>query len=206
MKTNHNQLRTALFAATMLVLLTSGLVRAEIVFDNTSNLTTAAAFSALPMGNQIRLSGTNRIVNEIDIGITRQGYPGTADFQLWFYANDGSGNQPGTLLWNSGLIDNLPLIGSSQIMAFAVPQILVPDTFTWELQISDSRGVNEMAVGQLCSSSSPTVGTYVDAWFGNPGSWGNDHFQRAARVVAIPEPATLLLLGLGAAIVRKRHR
>ena len=178
---------------------TASITQADtIVFDNTSNIgISGAIYSALPMGNQILLSGTNRIISEIDLGVTRQGYPGTADFQLWFYANDGSTGKPGTMLWNSGLTDNLPLTGNPQVVAFPVPQIVVPDTFTWELQISDSKGATQAAVGQL-GANSPTVGSFVNAWFGNPGSWTNDHFQRAARVVAVPEPSTFVLFGMSA--------
>src|SRR5208282_1395828 len=72
----------------------------SIVFDNTQNSNGGLGFTALPYGAEVTLAGTNRVVNEIDLGVSRQGSPGTADFEVSFYANNGVDGQPGTLLWD----------------------------------------------------------------------------------------------------------
>jgi hypothetical protein len=175
-------------------------VSAEIVFDNTSSSRDGVfAGTALPEGNQVTLSGTNRIVTEIDLLVSRQGYPGTADFQLWLYANDAPQGKPGTTIWNSGLIDNVALAGPPQLISFSIPNIVVPDTFTWALQDSDSRGAVLMAVMRPLTTSA-TVGTFNNRWFGGPGQWAkvtNTTYQEVGRIVTVPEPSTIALLGIG---------
>ena len=155
------------------------------------------------------MAGGNRLVSEIDLGVTRQSFPGSADFQLWFYANNGPGGGPGTLLWNSGLLSDVVLSGPVQTLAFSVPLILVPDTFTWESQISNSQG-SVTAVVEQTDASAPTQGTFVKGWFGSAGSWTGEQTQLQARVVAVPEPSLFALLGVGAigllGYARRRRR
>jgi hypothetical protein len=123
--------------------------------------------------------------------VTQQGFAGTADLQAWLYANDGPGGQPGTMLWQSAILDDVPLTGGNDLIAFPVPLVQAPNTFTWTVQISDTSPV---AVG-LPHFHPPTVGSSPDyAWFGGPGSWtklpGPPARDRMVRVTAVPEPAS----------------
>ncbi len=169
----------------------------SIVFDNTQNSNGGLGFTALPYGAEVTLAGTNRVVNEIDLGVSRQGSPGTADFEVSFYANNGVGGQPGTLLWDSGLYENLPLSGPPQTLSFSVPSVVVPNTFTWVAQISNSRGSQQLAVGMV-EATGTTIGGFDTDWFGGPGEWTKDQAQNEARIYAVPEPSTLAILTAGA--------
>jgi hypothetical protein len=180
--------------------------RAELIYDNTTTrLGTSLLFSALQMGDEVQAAGTARLVSELQVGVSQQGTAGTADLRARLYANDGPAGQPGSLLWESALRDDVALTGGIDLIAFPVPLVLVPDTFTWTIQISDARPI---AVG-LPFFHPPTVGSSPDyAWFGGPGSWTRQTVPSPvnlmARVTAVggagavPEPssAALALAGL----------
>lgn len=195
--------------------------RAEIIYDNTTTrLGSSLLFSALQMGDEVQAAGTARLVSELQIGVSQQGTAGTADLRARLYANDGPGGQPGSLLWESALLDDLPLTGGIELIPFPVPLVPVPDTFTWTIQISDARPIG---VG-LPFFNPPTVGSSPDyAWFGGPGSWTRQTVPIPANLMArvtavggagaVPEPraAALALTGLlgmlfAAARVRRANR
>jgi hypothetical protein len=195
--------------------------RAEIIYDNTTTrFGTSLLFSALQIGDEVQAAGTARLVSELQIGVSQQGVAGTADLQARLYANDGPGGQPGSLLWESLVRNDVALTGGIDLITFPVPLVLVPDTFTWTIQISDARPV---AVG-LPFFHPPTVGSSPDyLWFGGPGSWTRQTVPNPANLmarvtaeggpVAIPEPssAALALAGLvggllAAARVRRTRR
>ena len=128
-----------------------------------------------------------------------QNTPGTADFVARLYANNGPSGAPGDLLWQSPLMSHVSLSGGVQLLAFEVPQVLVPDTFTWTLQASDPSPV---AVG-LVNADPPTVGASPSYdWFGSPGNWGKVQYSDwMARVEAVPEPSLFLCAAAGIVIV-----
>jgi hypothetical protein len=178
-----------------------GEARGGIIYDNTTTrFGTSLIFSALQMGDEVRAAGTDRRVSLLQIGVSQQGFAGTADLRARLYANDGTGGQPGSLLWESALLNDVALTGGIDLISFPVPQVLVPDVFTWTLQVSDTRPV---AVG-LPFFNPPTVGSSPDyAWFGGPGSWTRQTTPNPANmmarvtavgdVVAVPEPISVVV-------------
>ena len=182
---------------------------AGVIYDNTTTPLGSTSFTALPIGDEVNAAGSERIVSLLQVGLTQQGFAGTADLQAWLYANDGPNGQPGTLLWQSALMNNVPLTGGNDLVPFPVPLVQVPSTFTWAVQISDT---NPVAVG-LPHFHPPTVGSSPDyAWFGGPGSWtrltGANPTNLMARVTAVPEPASaaVVVSALLAAALSRRSR
>ena len=182
---------------------------AGVIYDNTTTPLGSTSFTALQIGDEVNAAGSERIVSLLQVGVTQQGFAGRADLQAWLYANDGPGGQPGTMLWQSAILNDVPLTGGNDLIAFPVPLVQVPNTFTWTVQISDTTPV---AVG-LPHFHPPTVGSSPDyAWFGGPGSWtrllGPPPRDLMARVTAIPEPATaaIVVTPLFAAALARRFR
>ena len=202
-------LRTIPITALLLCAAALSDAEAGVIYDNTTTPLGSSSFTALQIGDEVNAAGSERIVSLLEIGLTQQGFAGTADLQAWLYANDGPGGQPGTMLWQSALLNNVPLTGGNDLVPFPVPLVQVPDTFTWTVQISDTTPV---AVG-LPHFHPPTVGSSPEhAWFGGPGSWtvlpGPPARDLMARVTAIPEPASaaVMVSALFAAGLGRRSR
>jgi hypothetical protein len=165
------------------------------------------AFTALQIGDEEYAAGDARTVTQLQIGLSMQGYSGTADFVVRLYANNGPSGAPGSLLWQSGLSNNVPLSGAVQLIPFEVPDVLVPDAFTWTVQVSNYEPV---AVG-LVGANPPSIGsspTYT--WFGGPGSWTQltDPQDFMVEVLAVPEPGvgSLFCFCWGVLVLKRRFR
>ena len=178
-------------------------VEGAIIYDNTGAWLGGYGFTALELGDEVHAAGAERLVTRLTVGVSRQNVPGVGDFQARLYANDGTNGQPGTLLWQSALMLNVQLSGGVQLISFDVPQVAVPDTFTWTLE-SHSTGV---AVG-LVNADPPSVGSSPSYdWFGHPGSWGTVQYSDwMARVEAVPEPSSIILLLAGLGLLGTRGR
>jgi hypothetical protein len=200
--------RTIAIAALLLCAAGFSDADAGVIFDNTTTPTGARSFSGLQIGDEVNAAGSDRAVTLLEIGVTQQGVAGTADLQAWLYANDGPSGQPGTQLWQSAILDNVPLTGGNDLIPFPVPLVQVPNTFTWTVRISDTTPI---AVG-VPHFHPPTVGSSNPdyAWFGGPGSWtkltAGNPTNLMARVTAVPEPASLGLLGLAGTCALARRR
>src|SRR5579872_6090814 len=131
--------------------------QADFIYDNTTTTFTGnRSFTALQSGDEVKAGGTDLAVTRLEIGLNSQGQAATlSTFQAFLYANDGAGGAPGTLLWQSALLQSVALTGGNDLIAFAVPDVLVPDTFTWAAQTGAATPV---AAG-LPIFGSPTVGT-----------------------------------------------
>jgi hypothetical protein len=188
---------------------------ADIIFDNTSPGDHGITTTAFPqLGGEVTAApGTARAVTEVDIGYTFQTSPGTADLQAFLYANDGTAGAPGTQLWQSSVMVGVSINSKNVLIAFSVPSVTVPDTFTWASAIT-----NPSVVIGFEPATGATTGTFVQAWVGSPGSWNTlpPVFETEARIfssllqAAAPEPSTAVLLVVGLATVaafkRFRHR
>ena len=166
-----------------------------IIYDNTGPWLGGYGFTALEEGDEVHAGGDARFVTRLTIGVSMQNTPGTADFVARLYANNGPSGAPGDMLWQSPVMSHVSLSGGVQLLAFDVPQVLVPNIFTWTLQAANPSPV---AVG-LVNADPPTVGTSpAYDWFGSPGNWGKVQYSDwMARVEAVPEPAVVLWAAAG---------
>ncbi len=174
---------------------------ADVIYDNTTTFKNAIAFDVAQLGNEVQAAGSARYVDDLQIGVNAQGSPGTANLQAFLYANDGSGGAPGTMLWESALMTAVPITVGNDLISFVVPDVKVPDAFTWTLQISNSQPLAGISV-----FDPPTTGAILHSWFGTPGSWTSDdgagadgHFMAritAASSAAVPEPASIVSLSI----------
>lgn len=175
-------------------------VNAGVIFDNTTTPNGSKSFTALQIGEEVTVTSAAN-VTDLEIGVTQQGVAGTADLQAFLYENNGAGGSPGALLWSSPLKSKVALTGGNDLIAFAVPGIAVPSTFTWTIQISNTSPIS----AGLPAFDPPTVGTIDHGWFGSPGNWGNldgigtsSHFMaRISANPAVPEPACVLPASVG---------
>jgi hypothetical protein len=84
----------------------------------------------------VTLSGTARLVTRIDILLGSNISDATVDVQIKIFSNGGVSGAPGTLLWASAVFYNLNLV-AGQTMIGATPNVAVPDTLTWAVELSD---------------------------------------------------------------------
>ena len=197
-------------AAVLAVALSQTTASAVVIFDNSNTTDNGITTTGAPqLGGEVTAAGTARTVTELDLGFTSQGIPASADIQAFLYANDGVNGAPGTLLWQSAVMSGVNFNSVNTLVAFSVPSIVVPDTFTFTGAITNESGV----VG-FVPESGATVGTFVTPWVGSPAGWSplDPVFEIEARVIAgtatVPEPSTFVLLGIGLAgfVVVKRHQ
>jgi hypothetical protein len=212
-------LKKALFAFAFAA---PGLAGASIVYDNMTwtpgwYWAENPAFTSPTAegGDEVNLAGTDRAVTNIDILFYSLWDPGTADVTVNFYKNDGVGGAPGTSLWSSGTFSGMSHVQGLQTYSFAVPSVVVPNTFTWTVALANRAG----STGDIgpALADPPAVGSSANYfWYRNgSGGWnstgwgGSPVANFGARITAapVPEPASLSVLGLGAiAAIRRRRR
>ena len=186
---------------------------ASIVYDNTAVPATDGSGNQLyyssssEFGDEITLDPTStaRTMNSLTFYYFYDGTsPGSATLRL--YDNSGVGGAPGTLL-DTSPVASLPVPATAGHqgsltwdLSGAVPQVTVPNTFTWTIQFSGLSGTAGLLV-----YGPPTVGSsFNDFWENTAGTWntrlingGAAPGDFAARVTAVPEPGTLALGAMG---------
>src|SRR5205823_186007 len=105
----------------------------ETLYDNTTNASDVLSFTALQSGDEVHLAISQQRVTQLLIGLSQQREAGTTDLQARLYANDGPEGAPGSLLWESQVMDDVRLSGAIELFPFDVPQVKVPDVFTWTI-------------------------------------------------------------------------
>lgn len=207
----------SLLSTLLVVLVLASDADATTIYDNTTGSPTVgvSAPEGFQFGDQITLAGTDRIVTEFDFIVARADPDPTGAGPLgWvrFFANDGAGGDPGTLLYDSGLITFI--LGTNAVTGLSVA---VPDTFTWTISIAQ-RFFYDPIVG-LQMFDPPSIGSSDGGFFwvklspevGSPPFFVKQNIPSGvplnfgARVVAvssppsprpIPEASSSLLFGV----------
>jgi hypothetical protein len=155
-----------------------------------------ASFTPFEIGNQVALAGSNRHLNSIGIVVTPQNQDVVADFKFRFYANDGPGGVPGTLLGESATFEDVHLSGQYHGVGTGVflSDIVLPDVLTWTVEITNATPV---PVGLPHVVPPAAVGQNLAAWHGSSSiGWGrlNDAPLFDAYIFATPEPSSIHLM------------
>jgi hypothetical protein len=190
----------------------------EIVYDNTTNdQNQNLDLAGNEVGDQIILEGTARELIEFTFeywGSTTGDTCFEVDVEgrVRFYLNDGApvdevpgSARPNTVFYDSGsfLVDPTPratLIFTNFLIGATVPLTTeLPDSFTWSIEFS-GLGVEESAGVTIYTP--PTIGNnFTDYWVNDGSSWSlqTNSFpvDFAARFIAVPEPSSFVLLGVG---------
>ena len=167
----------------LLLLVSLSARSSEIVFENTSGMTTDYYMFGRQYGDDISLAGSGRIVTEFTFlyfGNIPTNLISAGEWRIRFYKNDGapeypnitSTEKPKSLIWESGMY---PVQSGYQKTTLAVPQVTVPDRFTWTVEFfnlpqdSDNGAglvlANPPTIGaKLPGNISPVIGSYSDFW------------------------------------------
>ncbi len=191
----------------------------QVVYDNTAN-SLGTNMPLLPewrddsaeAGDDIWLAGTQREIVELKLLFFYRGTePGTIDLQVRFRNVDENTQLPSDAFYASGVLPGVPTIAGMNEYTFAIPNVLAPDHFVWTVQAYNRQG----SVGELGPAyyNPATVGFSDDFfWLSDMGSewtpysWGGQPYANfAARLNAVPEPATLCALALGVAVIARRR-
>jgi hypothetical protein len=194
----------ALFAALALAGTLSA-PAADIVYDNSTNFTLVDYETTDEYGDEVYLAGTSRAITEIQIEYY-------ADFvaqgdevaRVRFYENTGpfwEGNSDYPTPASPPLYEQtFPIQQGYQVEILTVPNVVVPDHFTWTIQFL---GISQTATNDragLLFYDTPTVGSSpADFWeFVPPDGWGAVAVQGVTnnfgcRILAAPASARISL-------------
>jgi hypothetical protein len=181
-------------------MVTAAPARGAVVYDNTTTYLREYHAVTNEFGDEVSLAGTARVVTQFRFEYFGKFVPnGDETARVRFYANNSPGVllKPGTPLWDSGAF---PISTNFRSKFLAVPNVVVPDTFTWTVQFSGLSQTKGDLAG-LSLYDPPTVGgrlglgktgSYDDYWRKTRGIWsfyrwnGNPVANFGARVSAEP--------------------
>jgi len=172
---------------------------AEIVYDDSSDYSGFDYESPNEYGDQVILAGTSRAVTQIEIEYYASFTPhGGEVARVRFYANTGpnwQGNPAFPTPAATPLFEDTFAPGQGYHTAvIPVPNVVVPDTFTWTIQFIGIAQSNTDVAGLLFYNV-PTVGqSYDDFWELTSSGWGaavrsdvpKNNF--GARITAVAAP------------------
>ncbi len=192
---------------TLISLLVAGPATAATVYDFFSGgFSGGLGFSSVgtELAQKITLGGVDRTVTQIEIAVLTTSPPVDSSLAVNFYLADGPGGAPGTSLFSSGLqsITVTGTSGSPNIIPFSVPNIVVPDSFFYSV---DNGPVFNFFIS---SAAAGPIGSADEFWQFDGTTWTQQSISfLSARITAIPEPGTALLLAGGLAVIAiARHR
>ena len=155
----------------------------EIVFENMSGITTNYYMFGRQHGDDINLAGGGRIVTQFTFlyfSNTPTNIISPGEWKIRFYKNDGAlenpsiatSQKPNTLIWESGMH---PVQPGYQVTTLTVPQITVPDRFTWTVEFFNLPQDSDNGAGlvlahpptigaTLPGKNSTVIGSYTDFW------------------------------------------
>ena len=184
-----------------------------IVYDNTINFLGAYYNNnGVERGDGMTLAGTDRVVTKIALMIHSNASDMSADVTVrLFERGDELGAEPGAMLWQSELFEQMAFLTGTKLYDFDVPKVTAPDSLTWTLELQNVDPPGEGLGPRLMDP--PLIGSSKDfVWFHNPnGTWDQvlGHLFRnnlGARIEAVPEPGTLVLLAFAAPHLMRRRR
>ena len=139
-----------------------------IVYDNSVNFVGfLIQGNGLEWGDGATLAGTERVVTKISLMIHGRSGDVTSDLTVrLFEGGDDWKAEPGAMLWESELFQQMTIFDGPNLYDFDVPSVNVPDSLTWtlELQNADPPG----AVFGSRSMGPPVVGSSGE--FDRPGN------------------------------------
>lgn len=189
-----------------------------VIYDNSVNYLGQFYYAANEFGDQIQFSTATTERTITDFKVEYYLDPATSDnnetAQLRLYRNDGVGQSPGTLLYDTGTFSIQS--GASGINHIYVQNmnLRVQDGLTWTVLFG---GIDAGDTAGLLLFDPPTVGSsFDDFWENSGGVWGTRTITGVAasfgaQVIAVPEPNTVALMvvggltALGLAALRRRQ-
>lgn len=181
----------------LVCILDSTWIRAEPVFDNTHHYNTTWYSSTLELGDDAILSGTARTITEFYLEYYGEfSSTGQETARIRFYANDGPGMSPETVLYES---DPMPIYPGYNLLVLRDLSVAVSDAFIWTVQFAGVSGAYKSRAGLLFYGPPALGQSYKDCWLKQQGKWGTVMFTTAGvaanfsvRIIAQPDPPVAL--------------
>lgn len=204
---------------------------AQFVYQNMQTVTVASyrmaagANSSLEWGDQVALAGTDRSITNVRTVLQVAGTGlGAYDFDitLGFRNLDGASSTPGTLIGGQttyqvrGLNEGAGGTAAAYFLDLPVANILVPNEFAVMFQLARVGG-NTGGVGVQFTNDAAEVGSSDSTFFwretsAGSGTYGAFNFgttpsaNMTLELTAVPEPASMAILGLGVAAMLRRRK
>jgi len=194
-----------LVGAVALVFGIASSVKSEIVFHNipTPPLSEPGGIvvdEGYHAGGVVQLAGVSRYASRIDVLLYEfgNGIPGDLSFRVNLWESPGLADMPGALLWTSAVQHASFPNRTPTLYSIDVPKVRVPDELAWTVE-----GLANPYFAGVAFSQPTTIGTSLGALIYNTQQWdisirmpypGGSGF----RLIAVPEPTTIVLICLGA--------